>query len=174
MCQQGAMVCTAWYEGEENLSLLEDFFSPITPVQLAKQCELRHRNVIEAGQKARTKPPQLFLLPDTDGNTHLACLGVVLESGAGTSRHIREGVVAGEGGSLGLPTHRAAPSALSRAFTGRMCGSQGLCASCSRKGPHRLISILKCMEKNSPEACQFLTLHSLAFLYIQSPVRKIC
>lgn len=141
------MVCMARYEGEENISLLEGFFSPITPAQLAKQCELRHRNVIEAGQKARTKPPQLFLLPETDGNSYLACLGAVLESGAGTSRHIRDGVVAGEGNSLGLPTHRAAPSALSRASTGSMSGSQGCVPPVPRKEPHSHISILKCMGK---------------------------
>lgn len=50
------VVCKAWYEGEENLSLLEDFFSPdhSSTAGKAMGTKLRHKNMIEAGQKART------------------------------------------------------------------------------------------------------------------------
>lgn len=75
----------ACFKGEGNLSFLEDFFSPdhSSTAGKAMGTELRHRNGIEAAQKARTNPPQPFLLPETEGNSHAACLGVALQSGAG-------------------------------------------------------------------------------------------
>lgn len=81
------MVCCAvWYRGEETPSFLEDFFSPdhCSTAVLAKRRGLKHENGIEEGQKARPKLPQLVLLPETKGKTHLVLSGVVLESRAGT------------------------------------------------------------------------------------------
>lgn len=168
MCQQGVMVCTLWYEGEENASLLEDFFSPAHSSTAGKAMgtELRHRNGTEAGQKARTKPSQLFLLPETDGNTQLACLVAVLESRAGTSG--MEWWL--ERAPAWAPPHSELPPELCEGIHRKMSGSRGCVSPVPRRGLHRRISILKCAEKAVLRPASD-TLQPCLFIYAE---RKSC
>lgn len=56
------------------------------------------------------------------------------------------------------------------------CLLSGLCASSSKERASQTHKHFKMYGKTSSEACLFLTLHSLASLYLQreGPVRKIC
>lgn len=135
------MICTAQYEGKENLSLLKDLFSQdYSSTSQSNGDQVKAWEWDWSRTKGKNKAPSAVFAA-WDRWKYLSSL-----SGE-WSRHIRDGVVAGHRERATAWAHRAGPSALWRAFTARISGSQGCVPPVPRKGPYRHISILKCMEK---------------------------